>query len=423
MNLEYVETIEDIRESLRNFNSEAANNSELTRSLLSHTSYWVWDPNTRNFGPSKFVGLKRMNLLWYGDARNSDHLGAAFNGHATQERIASVIGESYQFSEAFSKALDKWGRSLVPDNTTAHSTVFDRVDRSKWKFITLPKPDSASGNWTKGEVGVILRDYFAMLLLELEGTHFSKTAHRTRLLKKLNGRSKGSVEFKHCNISAVLDEQGLPYISGYKPRDRYQKSLKSEVLTFIASQPLLENVIQSKLVESPQQALDGSKFRIEEIEEAAPKAVAKLHSSGKKVARFTNWEKVTADGKALGNLGEKFVFELERRHLGESGRSDLAQKIVWVSKEEGDGLGYDIRSWDHESGKVKCIEVKTTNGGISTPFIISANELAVSNAIANDYWIYRIFGYASGKPKLFRINGPLSKRLHLEPIQYRAVPK
>ncbi|HDR4901647.1 DUF3883 domain-containing protein [Bacillus wiedmannii] len=45
---------------------------------------------------------------------------------------------------------------------------------------------------------------------------------------------------------------------------------------------------------------------------------------------------------------------------------------------EGDGVGFDISSFDLDDNP-KYIEVKTTSGGKGTPFMISANEVAFSN--------------------------------------------
>ncbi|HCF55246.1 MAG TPA: DUF3883 domain-containing protein [Bacillus sp. (in: Bacteria)] len=45
---------------------------------------------------------------------------------------------------------------------------------------------------------------------------------------------------------------------------------------------------------------------------------------------------------------------------------------------EGDGVGFDISSFDLDDNP-KYIEVKTTSGGKRTPFMISANEVAFSN--------------------------------------------
>ena len=39
------------------------------------------------------------------------------------------------------------------------------------------------------------------------------------------GRTHRSVEFKHQNISAVLDELGMPWIPGYKPKRNYQNAI------------------------------------------------------------------------------------------------------------------------------------------------------------------------------------------------------
>ena len=60
-----------------------------------------------------------------------------------------------------------------------------------------------------------------------------------------------------------------------------------------------------------------------------------------------------------------------------AGRTDLAQRIRWVSHVDGDGAGYDIQSYEID-GDERLIEVKTTNGWERTPFHITRNELAVS---------------------------------------------
>lgn len=59
-------------------------------------------------------------------------------------------------------------------------------------------------DWSRDEVEAIVGDYFAMLRAELAGEVYSKTAHRRALAPLLSGRSDGSIEFKHANISAVL---------------------------------------------------------------------------------------------------------------------------------------------------------------------------------------------------------------------------
>lgn len=119
--------------------------------------------------------------------------------------------------------------------------------------------------------------------------------------------------------------------------------------------------------------------------------------------------------------GEKFVFDLEQHYLNEIGRADLATKVEWTARDRGDGLGYDIRSFD-EDGQEKLIEVKTTNGPNSRPFLVTATELVCSEELKGRYWIYRLY-YFGAHVKLFRIRGPLAGRLHLRPKVYVATSR
>ena len=71
-----------------------------------------------------------------------------------------------------------------------------------------------------------------MLKLEISGASYVK-AQRDAELQELTGRSKGSIEFKHQNISAILLELGLPWIRGYKPMTNYQNKLVERIEKFI----------------------------------------------------------------------------------------------------------------------------------------------------------------------------------------------
>ena len=72
-----------------------------------------------------------------------------------------------------------------------------------------------------------------MLDLELKEEKYNKAKFRKELGQILTSRSSGSIEFKHQNISAVLDDMGRVYIKGYKPLKNYQKSLKDAVIAFM----------------------------------------------------------------------------------------------------------------------------------------------------------------------------------------------
>ena len=72
-------------------------------------------------------------------------------------------------------------------------------------------------NWSRREVGLIVADYFEMLGKHLSGTDLIKAEHRRVLVTKLDGRTHQSVDFKHRNISSVLDELGMVWLDGYQP--------------------------------------------------------------------------------------------------------------------------------------------------------------------------------------------------------------
>ena len=64
--------------------------------------------------------------------------------------------------------------------------------------------------------------------------------------------------------------------------------------------------------------------------------------------------------RALGLAGEECVLAHEKSILRGAGRDDLAQQVRWISKEVGDGAGYDVASFTPDERK-RLIEVKTTN--------------------------------------------------------------
>jgi hypothetical protein len=91
---------------------------------------------------------------------------------------------------------------------------------------------------------------------------------------------------------------------------------------------------------------------------------------------------------------------------------------VWVSDAEGDGAGYDIRSFNTDESQ-RLIEVKTTGLTKYHPFYVSPNELAVSQREARQYHLYRVFRYGRDT-RMYTLQGALSSVCRLEPAQYSA---
>ena len=245
---ETVKSVMDIRESMRFFNQGAGEMPELTRSLLTQTTYWVYDQGERWFGPSKFVGFKGMTATNYHAARNGERSGATFDGQVTRKCIEGVTAKTFTSNIMLSRRLRAWAAVVYPSEL-----VFDSVNSSKWKFITLPRfnsEDEDGKNWS-------------------------------------------------CSV---------------------------------------------------QDPPDGSQFRIADIEVSPPVVTTqKVGTVGlEPIGRRTDWERADAISRKLGKQGEQFVLDLEKRHLIEINRADLAARVEWVSQSQGDGLGYDIRSFQND---------------------------------------------------------------------------
>ena len=84
----------------------------------------------------------------------------------------------------------------------------------------------AGEDWSDHENDLIIADYFAMLQDDLAGLPYGKAEHNRQLRGQID-RGRGSIEFKHQNISAVLKALGEVWIEGYKPAMKFQMSLVS----------------------------------------------------------------------------------------------------------------------------------------------------------------------------------------------------
>ena len=93
-------------------------------------------------------------------------------------------------------------------------------------------------DWQNDELDAIVADYFVMLDADLAGRPYVKAEHRRALMADI-GRTKGSVEFKHQNISAALDAIGLPWIPGYKPAVNYQGAIFDSIDRYLTQHPAI----------------------------------------------------------------------------------------------------------------------------------------------------------------------------------------
>lgn len=273
-------------------------------------------------------------------------------------------------------------------------------------------PEHAGTHWTRPEIEAIVADYIEMLMIELAGDTVVK-AERNRALQALTGRSHGSIEYKHQNISAVMAEFGLPFISGYKPAKNYQRALFETVDAHLSARGLHDRLATrasmglaspAELEYQPAPILSNMQKRID----------PGIHS----IIRRYDPALRDARARALGDAGEALVYQAEQNRLSSWGRDDLAARVRWVAKEDGDGAGFDILSFT-QRGEERWLEVKTTNGPATTPFWISENERRVADENPDVFRLARLFDFARG-PAAFCLKPPLSDHVRLAPSQYRA---
>jgi Domain of unknown function (DUF3883) len=265
--------------------------------------------------------------------------------------------------------------------------------------------------WSDDELDAIVADYFSMLRAELSRQSYVKSHHSALLMEQV-GRTHRSVEFKHQNISAVLEEMGLPWITGYKPKRNYQASIFAAIDRYLSSD---QDIAYSQL---PPRVLAVADDAVTFVD--APKLEAPSDRPWQLERLLKKFDPVERDrhNRSLGRAGEEFVLELERKKFTKLERPDLLKKIRWVSAEDGDGAGYDILSFEPD-GHELLIEVKTTNGAARTPFFLSENECQRAAASAESWRLYRVHLFAQN-PRVFQIAPPLSETLNLRPDVWRA---
>jgi len=155
-------------------------------------------------------------------------------------------------------------------------------------------------DWTAQELDLIIVDYFSMLSAEIRRVSYDKTQHRRALMAQID-RSNGSIEFKHQNISAVLQLLDLPWINGYKPRVNFQNSIVNAIERYLLKHPTAQHpeALAGVFTERPQlfieppPALESKKER--------PEIVQRL------VRKFNPAERDFIN-RRLGHDGEEMIF-------------------------------------------------------------------------------------------------------------------
>jgi hypothetical protein len=279
-------------------------------------------------------------------------------------------------------------------------------------------------NWSVQEVRATILDYMAMLKFELAGQTYNKTAHRRALFSKLEGRSEGAIEMKHQNISAVLRDMGHFWIPGYKPRSNYQMILAEEVERWTSSNPELDRhaLAAAEAPAATPEHFDFSAFEVSSPSlhpdwTAGVREMPAPHGETARIPMKRDYAAREARNSSLGLAGEELVIKFEQYRLTKEGRDRLAAKVEHVSKTQGDGLGFDVLSFDAD-GAERYIEVKTTTFAKETPFYASSSELRFARANAERFSLYRLFEFRK-TPKCYTLPGSIQDHCALDPVSYR----
>ncbi len=270
-------------------------------------------------------------------------------------------------------------------------------------------------NWSDAENDLVVVAYLEMLGRELRGETFIK-AETNRRLQEAIGRSSKSVDFKFANVSAVLREMHHPYILGYKPLPHFQSSLRDAVLRHVHAVPRLAESALSAVTapEAPRVGVDWKLSKVPDL------TLSDDYSHHRRAAK-RDYVAIDAANRSLGRAGEVAVVDLERERLRRHGLPDLADSVEHVSDTRGDGLGYDVLSFEPD-GREKFIEVKTTRLGIGWPMVISRNEVAFSQEVPDRFVLYRVYEFDQTRPGLYVLPGDVTRSCALAPETYRAVP-
>lgn len=150
------------------------------------------------------------------------------------------------------------------------------------------------------------------------------------------------------------------------------------------------------------------------------------NSPSMNVPRQINWAELHDKKIQVGVCGEILALNYERKKLKDLEMHDLAMQVKHLSIELGDGLGYDIESYDAKGKKI-FIEVKATTGNWSNEIHFTQNELKVMKEKGEHYHLYRVFSLdldkKTGSIKIYRGYESIAENFDFYPKTFAAKPK
>ncbi len=230
-----------------------------------------------------------------------------------------------------------------------------------------------------------------------------------------------SGEFMYCGNTEELDKY-------CEDEDEYEISELDEGLDIEKAEEIIRqerNQIEES--EKSDEVIKEKRNQIEEVsfEDIIVREKSKNKSKSQTSRGKADYNKINLSKEKIGKDREKLVYDWEKERLKKEQREDLANKVFWESEENGDGAGYDIKSFEKRNGEYVeiYIEVKGTNKSVNQAFDISINEIEASNKYGDRYFIYRLGEIYSDVPKFYKINGKIEDNFELEAVNFKARKK
>jgi hypothetical protein len=360
------------------------------------------DPRAVQAALDEFDALGRSAFLAkYGFGRSREYMVRLPDGRLYDSKAIVGAAHGFQFPDR--------GPLNWESFTGGENTVERKLRDLGFEVVRIGE------DWSREEVDLVVADYFEMLRLESAQQAFNKKAHNRALRQYLRSRSSASIELKHQNISAALDELDLPFIQGYKPRSNMQSMLREAVQAYIRDN---SDSLARSLDELQASMPTGRQPYVAALVAAPPGRPASINKRPR-LPRKLDFAARDEANRKLGREGEQWTVGFEQHRLTDLGRSDLGLRVDWVADRLGDGAGHDISSFDDTDEQVRYIEVKTTNAGPETAFVVSQNEVSFSNDVGEAFCLYRVFQFRA-QPKLYILRGSLEQAFALTPMEYRA---
>lgn len=298
---------------------------------------------------------------------------------------------------------------------------------SRREMATEQRLGVTGEDWTPYEIDLVVSRYLSLYIRSAKGEKFSKAQVYRDLAGELEVRSADSVALKMSNISSVMLGLGWPNLPGLGPMPNIQHALVDHVSRAIKEFSGIDILDEAAIRLVTQTPASGPLEIV--LASQIPKMLRLGDAFSTDLARGIrrDYVELEARNSSLGLAGELAVLDFEEKRLSALGARKLANRIEHVSVSRGDGLGYDIHSFEVD-GKDKLIEVKTTTGSGVTPFYVSANELKFSREFPEHFCLSRVFDFPTTvtrrkKVQLYELNGSLADTCDLHPESYKALPR